>query len=38
MLRKTVGWTKVAGDAEPILSYISAGERIVTVADTGAGI
>lgn len=33
--RKIVGWTKAASDAEPILNYIKAGERVITAADIG---
>jgi len=31
--RKIIGWTKAAGDAEPVLDYVAAQYRIITAAD-----
>ena len=33
--RKSIGRSRAVCDADPILSYIKAGERIITGADTG---
>lgn len=31
--RKTVGWSRAAADAEPILDYVAAQYRIITAGD-----